>query len=366
MRARERKSISESMQISKTGEEGIFMAVTLQQIAEAAGVSRGTVDRALNNRGRINPEVADNIRRIAQEMGYQPNRAGRALAMSRHFIKIGVIIQAADTPFMKHVLSGAMEAKVEIERLGAEVFIKKIKGVDVDMVLETMERMRREGFGGIALTPVEDERLIHTVNELAEGGIPIVTFNSDLEGSKRMCFIGQNTRQSGRVAAGLMAEILPPDTSVQIISGYPSNHSHKNRSRAFAQELAECRRDVAILDLQYDYDEDGLAEKITEEMLKEYRNLAGIYLAASGSEGVCRALRKKGLVGKVKVISNDLTQGNLKELSEGAIQFLLGQNARIQGYTPVMTLFNKLFDGKNPEEECTYTEIVIKTRHNID
>ena len=34
------------------------MAGTIQQIAELAGVSRGTVDRALNNRGRINPEVA--------------------------------------------------------------------------------------------------------------------------------------------------------------------------------------------------------------------------------------------------------------------------------------------------------------------
>ena len=37
------------------------MAVTIQQIAERAGVSRGTVDRALNNRGRINPEVAEMI-----------------------------------------------------------------------------------------------------------------------------------------------------------------------------------------------------------------------------------------------------------------------------------------------------------------
>ena len=35
------------------------MAVTIQQIAERAGVSRGTVDRALNHRGRINPEVAE-------------------------------------------------------------------------------------------------------------------------------------------------------------------------------------------------------------------------------------------------------------------------------------------------------------------
>lgn len=48
------------------------MAVTLQQIAEAAGVSRGTVDRALNNRGRIRPEVEEKIKKIAQEMGYQP------------------------------------------------------------------------------------------------------------------------------------------------------------------------------------------------------------------------------------------------------------------------------------------------------
>ena len=83
------------------------MAVTLQQIAEAAGVSRGTVDRALNNRGRINAEVADKIRRIADEMGYQPNRAGRALAMAKRSITIGVLIQAADTPFMEKEIGRA-------------------------------------------------------------------------------------------------------------------------------------------------------------------------------------------------------------------------------------------------------------------
>ena len=68
------------------------MGVTLQQIAEAAGVSRGTVDRALNDRGRIKPEVAEKIKKIAEEMGYQPNRAGRVctdrgdITVGRHTI----------------------------------------------------------------------------------------------------------------------------------------------------------------------------------------------------------------------------------------------------------------------------------------
>ena len=53
---------------------------------------RQTVDRALNNRGRIRPEVEEKIKKIAREMGYQPSRAGRALAMAKRKIRIGVIL----------------------------------------------------------------------------------------------------------------------------------------------------------------------------------------------------------------------------------------------------------------------------------
>ena len=87
------------------------MGVTIRQIAEAAGVSRGTVDRALNNRGRIRPEVAERIQKIAAEMGYRPNQLGRALSMSKNNIKIGVIVQACETPFMNDVLEGVKKSE---------------------------------------------------------------------------------------------------------------------------------------------------------------------------------------------------------------------------------------------------------------
>ncbi len=344
---------------------GNEMAVTLQQIAEAAGVSRGTVDRALNNRGRINPEVAENIRRIADEMGYQPNRAGRALAMSRRSITIGVIVQAADTPFMEKVLEGAKDAKAEVERLGADVIIRRIRDFDARRAVELMHELKKEGCDGIALVPVEDERLKETINEFADENIPVITFNSDIEDSKRLCFVGQDTFQSGRVAAGLMADILPPSGKVLVISGYPTSYGHKNRARGFFQEFGKLRDDVRLLDIQYDFDDDKMAEMITYGMLKEYEDLTGIYLAASGVQGVCRALDALGMEGKVKVISNDLIDQNVQCLEEGKIRFLIGQDGYRQGYEPVMKLFGKLFDGKEPEREYAYTEIVIKTRYNV-
>lgn len=341
------------------------MGVTLQQIAEAAGVSRGTVDRALNDRGRIKPEVAEKIKKIAEEMGYQPNRAGRALAMAKQSVRIGVILQSADTPFMKKVLNGIEDAKVEVERMGIEVMVKKLNGIDSVKVMDTMKKMRASGCKGIAMVPVEDEELKKLIREFVEEGIPVVTFNSDLEDSDRLCFVGQNALQSGRVAAGLMAEILPKRAKVQVISGYPSNQSHRNRSKGFISELNAVRKDVEILDIQYAYDDSKIAGKITEEMLKLHPDLCGVYLAASGTDGVCKVLKNKSLVGKVKVISNDLTTRNEQELRRGLIQFLLGQNAYVQGYSPVMILFDKLFDGKEPEEEYQYTEIVIKTKYNL-
>ena len=133
------------------------MRVTIKQIAEQAGVSRGTVDRVLNHRGKVRPEVEDRVRRIAREMGYRPNILGRALGMNRNHVKIGVIAQAADTPFIKAVLRGVGKAAREAETYGAEVLVKEIPGISAQKTLEAMEEMREQGAKAIAMMPVEDD-----------------------------------------------------------------------------------------------------------------------------------------------------------------------------------------------------------------
>ena len=73
------------MQNKKTGE---YVMTTLKEIADLAGVSRGTVDRVLNHRGSVNPKTAEKVMSIVQALNYQPNRAGTALAAQKKKYKM--------------------------------------------------------------------------------------------------------------------------------------------------------------------------------------------------------------------------------------------------------------------------------------
>ena len=69
------------------------MKVTLQQVADYAKVSRRTVDRVVNNRGNVRPEVEQRVREALKELNYQPNKLASALAYSKNEKKVCIIYQ---------------------------------------------------------------------------------------------------------------------------------------------------------------------------------------------------------------------------------------------------------------------------------
>ena len=89
---------------------------TIKEIAALAGVSRGTVDRVLNDRGAVNPETAEKIRKIAKELDYKPNRAGLVLAAQKKRLKLGVILFSTGNPFFQDVLAGINEKDFDYEK----------------------------------------------------------------------------------------------------------------------------------------------------------------------------------------------------------------------------------------------------------
>ena len=68
------------------------MKATIRSIAAEAGVSRGTVDRVLNNRPHVDPEVRQRVLRVAAGQGYPRMAAGGAPRA------IGVLIARWENP----------------------------------------------------------------------------------------------------------------------------------------------------------------------------------------------------------------------------------------------------------------------------
>ena len=82
------------------------MPVSLREVAERAGVARGTVSSVLNNRSaeaRISVQTQARIRRVAEEMGYRPNRLAQGLGKGRTNI-IGLMIPGLRNPFFLSLL----------------------------------------------------------------------------------------------------------------------------------------------------------------------------------------------------------------------------------------------------------------------
>ena len=57
--------------------------VTIKDIAAMAGVSIGTVDRVLHNRGEVNQATHERVMSFVDELGYTPNLLAKSLALKK-------------------------------------------------------------------------------------------------------------------------------------------------------------------------------------------------------------------------------------------------------------------------------------------
>lgn len=340
------------------------MAVTSQQIAELAGVSRGTVDRALHNRGRVNPEVAARILQIAEELGYRPNSIGQALARTKQNIRLGAILQSAETPTMQDIAAEARQAAAELRGSGLEVELREIQGRDTLRVLQQISELMDWGASGLAIASNNTPDLVQRINEISNQGVPVVTFNTDAPDSRRLCFVGMDNYRAGQTAAGLIRQMLPNGGLVLPIAGHVNNGAHISRLRGFLDTL-EGTGDIQLLSFQPCFDRDDYAYEITQHALQETPSLACVYITSNGQRGVCQAIEDERKKGRVRVVAYDLNAPNRQLLRSGDLSFVLDQVAYEQGRQPLYILYNYLLNRKTPERELLYTDTLIRTKYNI-
>lgn len=341
------------------------MAVTMQQIAEACGVSRGTVDRALRGREGVRPEVASHIRETARLMGYLPRHLS-PLA-EKKTVRIGVVLHTGISEFVQQ-LAGLLSAYPMQAFLPIETIVRIMDGTDVPHQLALIDEMtEQERVDGLAIMPLASALLRDKINELAEErGLPVVTINTDIADCARLAYVGPDNIACGRTAGALMGMATGGRGRILPILGQRSGHyADTQRLSGFYSEISQAFPQIEMLPPEYCFLDQGLAERITLRALREIDDLAGIYLSSVGRSGVYRALRQAGRQGRVHMVVHDLTPDNLQMIRAGVVDFAIGQGIKTQGSLPLLLLYQYLTAHKSPEKRRYPTEIEIKFRCNL-
>lgn len=339
------------------------MKITIKDIADAAGVSRGTVDRVLHKRRGVSREVRETVLKTLEELDYKPNSVAKALATAKCPKTIHVIVAPTFNPFVDEILEGIGRAESEYADYGLRIRVHALSSFDRNEQLSMLEDIMNEGCDGLAMVPVASTAITNAINNIAESGVPVVIYNSEMPDAKSICFVGQDQYKSGQTAGALM-NMAVRKGRVCIILAMADLSCHLSRMKGFKKELSG---DISVFSVANNDDKDELAYQATLRFLKESGySVDGIYITGGGIAGLVRALEEKDMAGKVQVISHDITPVAQKFLKSGALHFTLGQDPQFQGYKSVSVLFDYLYRGILPEKKRIYTNIDIKMKTNIN
>ncbi|MBQ9274805.1 MAG: LacI family DNA-binding transcriptional regulator [Succinivibrio sp.] len=342
------------------------MSITLKALAEAAGVSRGTVDRVLHQRGAVKKVVRERIERLAKELGYVPNMAGRALSAHRTPYKIGVMIPALGNVFFDEVIEGINAAAREFQELGAQVQILSISGYDVQEHVSTIRKLGQSGCRALCLATVNTQESRAAINELVESGLKIVLLNTDVEDSRRLCYVGSDYLKAGRTCAGMLSMLVNlPRLKVLTVAGSKLILGHNLRLQGFREELQRLQVPFEEVASRESSDSDVIAREVTYAELSAHPEINCIYVTGAGTAGVGAAIKQTGRSDIICVGFDDIA-GNKALLREGVLKFVICQQPRSQGYHAVKCAFMALAGrlGENPRDYIT--ETIIKIDSNLD
>lgn len=344
---------------------------TIQTVAERAGVSRGTVDRVLNDRSYVRADVRERVLEAIRETGYLTpreahRRAAEAQAAGCTPVRLGVLLPNWGGPFHAEVTRGILSAQQALAPRHAEIIVRTCE-TDVPIeTIELLEELRQQGAQGIALCALNDITVEAKVNELTAQGIPCITFNSDLPASRRVCFVGQDYAKSGRIAAELLSKCIPTTATVLAMVGNLEYNGHRTRLDGFCAQLRAkgfAARQIEVVETYNDY---RVTYNRVTEAIRDLPDLRAIYMANRSATACVDAVKAAGLSGRLRIIAHDMSERRKQMLREGTLDLTITQDLFQQGYQPLVLLCDLLQKQVQPAADLQSAQISIICAQNID
>ena len=276
--------------------------VTIDLVAETAGVSRATVSRVINGSAKVSPETEKAVRKAIKKYNFVPNTTARRLAGGRSGLVSLVLEESSEefflNPFWGLVVQGFTTA---ISDAGMQpLLLIRPKTGSEDSLFESLRKAQVDGIAMFSW-----HRSVKSFERLLPKGVPVV-FGGDLGGSEKFPYVDVDNVQGGYLATKHL--ISQGCKKIVAITGDLKLQSGRDRFEGFEKAMSEAGREISPSSvLTGDYST-SKAEEVVREFLKKKISFDGIFagndLTAIGAINVL--LQNKIAIPKqVKVIGFD-------------------------------------------------------------
>ena len=337
--------------------------VTIKQIAELCGVSRGTVDRVLNNRGNVKPEKRQLVLDTAKKLHYQPNPAGKALAARKKNPVVGVLIASEGVHFFDDVLLTMQKAAKKYESYGMKVIWRSMRGFSVEEQCRIIDELHEE-VNALIINPVNHPEVIKKLDQLVDDGVFVVTINNDVESSRRHCYVGTDYFKGGETAGALLQMIGPKSIRAGVLLGSLNMLGHRQRLNGFLKIL-EKHPDFQFMGVKENNDDDMISYEETRQLLTSHPETNALFVVSSGAYGAARAVLTMNRRDIVMIVF-DTIPSTIRMMRDHVIQCAIYQHPHQQGRRAMQVVFDYLVNGIRPEYEKYIIRNEIRILENVE
>ncbi len=305
--------------------------VTLEDVAQAVGVSVATVDRVVNQRGGVSADKEAAILQAARKMGLNRNLTIKPTLTKR----IAILIQPPLNPFHAQLRQGIEQARAIHHDLNLLFQIEHIDPTRPDDIAARIARASGWADGMILTVPAAPQ--VVAAIEALPSRIPVVTMADDVPSPGRTAFVGPDDRQSGRVAGDLMG-LLAGTGEVLILIGRFDMPGHGARSGGFIDVLAERHPAIRVSEVLETHEDKSAAAAMALRAARVDPDLRGIYLCTTGCAELTTALAPIRQSRQIAVITHELTPERRIMLRDRKVQAIIDQKPVLEARLAVETM----------------------------
>ena len=293
----------------------------MAELAEAAGVSVATVDRALNGRQSLKAETLAHIIAVARAIGHPAalRLGGDAARVRRRF---GVVLHKQGQEFYKAFAAELRRAVVAERRVDAELVLEFSASQSPSEMAGLLRKMAGR-CDVLAATAVNHPEVTAAVAELAAQGLPVFSLLSDFAPGVRAGYLGLDNLKVGRTAAWLIDTVAPGPGTVAVFVGGYRWHGHELRDQGFRAYLREHAPRLVVRDTLVNLETRALTYEATLGLIGKHPDLRGIYVAGGGMEGAIAAVRAQKAEERVALVVSALTPESRRGLLEGQVTMVV-------------------------------------------